>query len=231
MKYSTVYGKRVYAPESEEELISYLDDYTGLLIAMNAEKALMKNVVLEGLINSNLAYPDGIGIVMALRKKGFSTIKLAGAELWLRIIEKYRSNKTFYIVGSSEEVIQNTISMLKANFNDLNILGFRNGYIKTNSEQKKLIDNVRKSSPDFVFIAQGSPRQELLMNELLKHHKACYMGLGGSLDVFTGAKNRAPRLFLYLRLEWFYRLLKEPTRFKRQISLVKFSLMYIFNKL
>ena len=82
-----------------------------------------------------------------------------------------------------------------------------------------------------VFVAQGFPRQEILMDELIKEHPALYMGLGGSFDVYTGTKKRAPKIFLKLNLEWLYRLLREPVRAKRQLSILKFLRLYIMNKL
>ena len=57
------------------------------------------------------------------------------------------------------------------------------------------------------------------------------MGLGGSFDVFCGLKQRAPKLFLDFNLEWLYRLLKEPTRFKRQLVLIKFFALLKSGKL
>jgi len=85
--------------------------------------------------------------------------------------------------------------------------------------------------PDVIFVAQGSPRQEFLMDELIKIHPALYMGLGGSFDIYGGDKKRAPKLFLDFHLEWLYRLLKEPTRVGRQIIYIKFMILLKVGKL
>ena len=69
----------------------------------------------------------------------------------------------------------------------------------------------------------GSPKQELLMEELQKHHKAIYQGLGGSFDVYTGSVMRAPKWWVDNHLEWMYRLIKQPCRITRQFKLVKFA--------
>ena len=90
--------------------------------------------------------------------------------------------------------------------------------------------NFIKKKPDVIFIAMGSPKQEFLMRDFLKKYNALYMGLGGSFDVYSGVKKRAPKIFINLGLEWLYRLLKEPTRFSRQTSLVKFFLKILFDK-
>ena len=77
----------------------------------------------------------------------------------------------------------------------------------------------------------GSPKQELLMEEMQKMHQATYQGLGGSFDVFTGHIGRAPKLLVKYNLEWAYRLIKEPQRIKRQIVYIPFMLKLLFNKI
>ena len=76
----------------------------------------------------------------------------------------------------------------------------------------------------------GSPKQEFLMQKFLNEYPALYMGLGGSFDVYSGLKKRAPRFFIKFGLEWFYRLLKEPSRIFRQLDLIKFFFKIIFSK-
>ena len=84
------------------------------------------------------------------------------------------------------------------------------------------IEDIVAKKPDVVFVAMGSPKQELLMEEISKRHPAIYQGLGGSFDVYTGNVKRAPEWWVNHNLEWAYRLIKEPTRIKRQIHLVRF---------
>ena len=97
-----------------------------------------------------------------------------------------------------------------------------NGYLKTEDERLALIEDVAAKKPDVVFVAMGSPKQELLMEEMSKRHPAIYQGLGGSFDVYTGNVKRAPEWWVAHNLEWAYRLIKEPVRIKRQIHLIKF---------
>lgn len=222
--------KRIFAPESRKDLINYFVERKGILIAMNAEKILMKDGELTSLINDNIGYPDGIGSVKALRKNGLKTLKIPGVELWLDIINEYQGNKTFYLVGCREEVIVATTEKLKIEFPNIKIVGFRNGFLSTNDEQV-LMDDIASKKPDFVFVAMGSPRQEKLMVKLKSVHCACYMGLGGSFNVYTGIVKRAPAVFQKYGCEWLFRLLKEPTRISRQLKLVKFLLLLTFNKL
>ncbi|WP_425639291.1 WecB/TagA/CpsF family glycosyltransferase [Algoriphagus yeomjeoni] len=190
---------------------------------MNAEKILMGDEKFSKFISTNIGYPDGVGAVWLLKKKGFSYAeKIPGVELWLEIIrQRYKSN-TFYFVGAKEEVIQETVKKLKAEYHGISILGFRNGYVKSNEEKEALMEDISSKKPDVVFIAMGSPKQENLMKELSEIHPAVYQGLGGSFDVFTGRVERAPKWWLDNNLEFAYRLFKEPWRIKRQIKLLKF---------
>lgn len=156
--------------------------------------------------------------------------KIAGCELWLRIIAKFYKEKTFYIIGAKQEVIEQAIAKLKEEYKGINIVGFRNGYIKTDEEKETLIEDITTKRPDIVFVAMGSPKQEYLMQEIQKRYQAIFQGLGGSLDVYTGNVKRAPKWWLDHNLEFAYRLLKEPKRIKRQIYLLKFAWWIIINK-
>ena len=119
-------------------------------------------------------------------------------------------------------MIEQTVAKLKEEFKGINIVAYRNGYIKTDEERAALIADVAEKRPDAVFVAMGSPKQELLMEEMSQQHAAIYQGLGGSFDVYTGNVKRAPKWWVDHNLEWAYRLVKEPSRIKRQIHLVRF---------
>ena len=163
---------------------------------------------------------------MALKEKGpKEVIKIPGCELWLRIINMtYQQGKSYYLVGGKQEVIERTVKKLKEDYPGIRIANFRNGYIKTEEERKNLLEDIVTKRPDVVFVAMGSPKQELLMEEMAERHKAVYQGLGGSFDVYTGNVKRAPQWWVRHNLEWAYRLVKEPVRIKRQIHLVRFLL-------
>lgn len=225
-------GVNIYGFTSKEELIDYVFDRKGILVAINAEKIYHATDETRKIINNNIGYSDGIGAVKALKKKGIkNAIKIAGCELWLDIISRTYKTNNYYLVGGTDDTIKNTVSKLKADFEGINILGYRNGYIKSEEERLKLIEDIELKKPDIVFVAMGSPKQELLMQEMLEKHKAVYQGLGGSFDVYIGKVERAPEWWLKNNLEWAYRLLKQPTRIKRQISLLKFLFLLKIGKL
>ena len=225
-----VNGVKVYAPTSREALIEYAIKYQKILVAVNAEKILHASDKSRDIINRNLGYPDGIGAVWALKKRGVKdVVKIPGCELWLDIIKQNYKSKTFYLIGGKQEVLDQTVLNLKRDYPGIKILNYRNGYIKTEEEELALIEDIITHKPDVVFVAMGSPKQEVLMEKLHQKHKATYQGLGGSFDVYTGAVKRAPKWWVKNNLEWFYRLLKEPSRIKRQIHLIRFYILLQFN--
>lgn len=217
-------GVKVYPFTSFEELLDYVNGKKGILVAINAEKILHATEQTRDIINRNIGYCDGIGAVMALKKHGYkNVVKIPGCELWLKIIAStYKEGKKFYLVGSKQDVIENTVSKLKQDFPGIDIVNYRNGYIKSETEKEQLIEDITDKKPDVVFVAMGSPKQELLMEEMYKVHPAIYQGLGGSFDVYTGNVERAPAWWVSHNLEFAYRLLKQPSRIKRQIHLLRF---------
>jgi len=231
MKNTIINGVNVYSFSSRKELIQYVSTEKKSLIAINAEKILHAKEETRSLINQNIGYADGIGAVWALKKKGFTdSIKIPGCELWLDIVGNFYKTKKFYLLGAKEEVIQETIKKLKQEFPGINILGYRNGYIKTANEQDEIIQTISSLKPDVVFVAMGSPRQEILMQEMQQLHPAIYQGLGGSFDVYVGNVERAPEWWVKNNLEWAYRLVKQPSRIKRQIHLVRFAIYLMIGK-
>lgn len=217
-------GVEVYPFCSKEELLLHMDEHKGILVAINAEKILHATEQTRAIVNRNIGYCDGAGAQIALRQKGYkNAVKVPGCELWLNIIREFHKEKTFYLVGARSQVIEKTVAQLRKEFEDINIVGHRDGYIKTDQEKEALITDIAEKKPDVVFVAMGSPKQELLMEEIQAKHNAIFQGLGGSFDVYTGQIKRAPHWWVDNNLEFAYRLIKEPARIKRQIHLMKYA--------
>ena len=230
MEPAIVNNLKIYPFKSKDEILEYVIDKHKILIALNAEKILKEDERLKKIINENIGYPDGVGAVMALKKKGFEAAKIPGVELWHDIIERYHKQKSFYLIGSTDEVIETTVKKLKLEFPGIDIKNYRNGYLKE-GDLEVIKNDLQEKKPDVVFVAMGSPKQEFVMEELLKSYPALYQGLGGSFDVYSGKVKRAPEFFQKTGLEWFYRLLKQPTRIKRQIVYIKFMIKLTLNTL
>ena len=225
-------GVEVFPYTSEQQLLEYVEEHRGILVAINAEKILHATDQTRAIINRNIGYCDGAGAVLALKQKGYgNACKIPGCELWLKIIKAFYHDKTFYLIGAKPQVIKETVEKLQKEFEGIRIVGYRDGYIRTPEEKERLIDDIVQEKPDVVFVAMGSPKQELLMEEIQSRHNAIFQGLGGSFDVYTGHVQRAPEWWVKHNLEFAYRLLKEPKRIKRQIYLVKYVYWLIARKL
>ena len=222
----------VYPFKNMDDLIAYSEENKKLYLSLNAEIIIRAKDDVADLINEHIGYADGFGAVKVLKSKGAKDVeRIPGCELWLDFIKRYHGSRSFYMVGATEETIQATVKKLKEMYPDINILGYRNGFIKTSDERKALIKDVGEKKPDYVFVAMGFPIQEKLMNDMYKIHKAVYLNLGGSFDVFTGKVSRAPRFLQKIGLEWFYRFVTHPSRYKRQIVYLQFSWAFLRNKL
>jgi UDP-N-acetyl-D-mannosaminouronate:lipid I N-acetyl-D-mannosaminouronosyltransferase len=167
-----------------------------------------------------------------MKRKGFKDAqRIPGCELWLKIIERFHKERTFYLIGATDDVINNTVNKLKTDFPGIKIVGYHNGYLTTPELHKSVIDDVVDKRPDVVFVAMGSPKQEFLMEEIQKRHNAIFQGLGGSFDVYTNRVKRAPQWWLDHNLEFAYRLIRQPKRIKRHIHLLKFIWWIIIKKI
>lgn len=223
-------GVKVYPFTKADDLIDFADEHKGILVAVNAEKIANATPRTLEIINGNIAYCDGAGAVMAARQKGVEVEKIAGCELWLHIVGRFHASKSFYLIGATPEVNAATVAKLRQMYPDINLVGFRDGYIRSDAEREALIADVERTRPDVVFVAMGSPKQELLMADMLKRHKAIYQGLGGSFDVFTGNVKRAPKWWIDHNLEFAYRLLRQPKRLKRNLVYFKYAWWLLWRK-
>lgn len=224
-------GVMAYPFTDVDRLIDFADERKGILVAVNAEKIMNANSATLPILNDNIAYLDGSGAVMAARQKGAEdAVKIAGCELWLNIVKRFHDTKTFYIIGAEPEVNAETVNRLRSQFPDIRIVGHRDGYLKGEGDREALIEDVAQKKPDVVFVAMGSPRQELLMADMLKRHRAIYQGLGGSFDVFTGHVHRAPKWWIDHNIEFAYRLVRQPKRIKRNAKFVKFAWWLLWHK-
>lgn len=164
---------------------------------------------------STTIVPDGIGIIKALQIIGYGKNKrIAGVEftdLLLKLADI--KSKSVYFYGGSEEVIQAMKSRTQEKYPHAVIAGVSNGYDR---DAEEVMDEIVSCAPDIILIALGVPAQELLIaKNYHRFQKGIFMGVGGSFDVLSGCKKRAPEVFIKLNLEWLYRICREPKRLKR----------------
>lgn len=223
-----VRGFTTFAPD-ETGLLDLAGEATGLLVAVNAEKLANAHPMLQRIANASLAYPDGMGAVFALRRLGVRAQRIAGADLWIRLVEQYAGRRRFYLIGASATIINEVADRLRLRYPGIE-LDYRDGFLQAGDEER-LCDQLRTTRPDIVLIGMGSPRQEILMERLYTAHPALYMGLGGSFDAYVGRKPRAPRLVQRLALEWAYQFVREPRRLHRLPAYLKFAALLASGKL
>lgn len=166
---------------------------------------------------------DGIGIVKAARMLGKRLPeRVTGYDLFTWFLDTANQDKLrVYLIGAKPEVIQAVEKKVKSEYPDIDLVGCEDGYFKDSLET--VASRIKATQPDLVFAALGFPKQERLLAILREEGlPATMMGVGGSFDVFSGMAKRAPKVFQDVHLEWFYRLLKEPTRIGRMMVLPKF---------
>lgn len=218
---------KVHSFSSADELMDFATAKPGILVAVNAEKVVNAGSELVNIINSNIGYCDGAGAVKALRRKGHpEAVRIPGCELWLRLIDRWHDRRSFYLVGGKPGVVDEVVEKLRQKYPDINILGYRDGYIKDDAERQALIDEIGRLKPQVVFVAMGSPKQEFLMADMKKVNPgAIYQGLGGSFDVYTGHQKRAPEWWRKHNLEFLYRFYATPMRLPRIKSYLKYAFL------
>lgn len=159
--------------------------------------------------------PDGIGVLKAGKKIGYNIEeRITGIDIANELLKfGNEQKKSIYLFGSKQEVIDSMKKVIKEQYPNLKLVGTSNGYV---TDKDKVFDEIVKLEPDIVLVALGIPLQEMLIyKHLNRFKKGIFVGVGGSFDVMSGMKKRAPKIFIKLNLEWLYRIMKEPKRLKR----------------
>jgi N-acetylglucosaminyldiphosphoundecaprenol N-acetyl-beta-D-mannosaminyltransferase len=170
--------------------------------------------------NADLVLPDSFGI------KFFGSIickkflnRFAGIDLIYKLINlSKKKGYRIYLLGSKEDVVKKTFDVMKYNFG-ANVVGYHNGYFDKN-EEDKIIAEINSVFPEILLVGLSIDKQEKwIYKNLSKIKSKIIVGVGGSFDVISGTLHRAPKIFIYLGLEWFFRLIQEPWRIVRILKL------------
>ena len=169
-----------------------------------------------------MVLPDGVGVLLGAKILGTPLQeKVTGVDFaanLLGVLEE--EGRKLYLLGSKPGVAELAAQKMLEKHPNLRICGTADGYFR---EEGPVVEQINAAAPDVLFVCLGSPKQEHFM----KNHKdelnvTLMIGLGGSLDAFAGTVKRAPAWVSRIGMEWFYRLCKEPRRFKRMLRLPKF---------
>jgi N-acetylglucosaminyldiphosphoundecaprenol N-acetyl-beta-D-mannosaminyltransferase len=195
------------------------------IVAINPEKIMkaQESPSLKNLLNSaTYQIPDGVGVLIASKlKKGQITDRITGIDLMLQICQMAtEKGHRIFLYGAKPGVADEAKVKLEERFKGIKIVGTMDGYEKDND---KIIGSINKSEADILFVAKGSPAQELWITDHMNQiTTSIHQGVGGSFDVICGNIKRAPDTFQKLGLEWLYRLALEPSRIGRQMALPRF---------
>lgn len=183
----------------------------------------MADESLRDLLNAaDLVLPDGAGVVLGSKiLKTPLKEKVAGVDFADRLLGHLaETGGSVYLLGGKPGIAELAGQKMREKYPDLTICGMADGYFR---DEGPVVEAIQQAAPDVLFVCLGAPKQERFMARHQKELPVGLMaGLGGSLDSFAGTVKRAPKWMIRLNLEWFYRLLKEPWRFKRMLRLPKF---------
>ena len=186
----------------------------------------------SALRKSFLTLADGAGLVWALRLLGTPVQeRVTGIDFMMGLVRMAEAeNWPVYLLGARQEVVERAAAQLKARFPELVIAGYRNGYFP--QDDPKVAEDIRKSGARILFVAMGVPRQEIwIASQGKRLGSVVAVGVGGAFDVVSGMLRRAPSSWQKVGLEWFYRLIQEPWRWRRDLDLVRFVAKVLLTKL
>lgn len=227
---------RVTMKQAVEILKNFLqEDRLHIVATPNAEIVMMAQKdkeYMEILNNTDLNVPDGSGIVFASKVfKNPLSERVAGFDLMMEFIKDISSrNIKIYLLGSAPQIAEQARVNLEKLYPSVKIVGTHHGYF-TDEEENKIIEEINNKGTEVLFVALGAPKQEKWIYKNRNKLKVkIAMGVGGSFDVIAGKAKRAPYLYRKLGLEWLYRLIKEPWRYKRMMALPRFALKVLLHK-
>ena len=219
--------------KNKEEIVKEVFNKKKQVIIFNVNPLICinfkNNLKMRKIINlEGFNIPDGNGIVLA-SKLTSNNLKdsIPGIELMESICENSVTNKySIYLYGAKEDSVVKAKINLEKKYANINIVGYTNGYEKENI----VLKDIELKKPDILFVALGSPKQEefIIRNKKRLKNIKIIMPVGGSFDVISNNLKRAPKIFQKLKIEWLYRMLREPKRFIQVFKLIYFILLVLF---
>ncbi len=211
-------------------------DRPHMVVTANSEMIIAANYdpllghILE---RADLVVPDGIGVVLASRIHGQPfPQRIPGVDLMYQLLQHgHREGWKFYLLGAAPGVAEQAAAAIAESFPGIQIVGCRDGFFSRDDEEA-LLKDLRSSGADILFLAMGVPRQEKwAAAHLGSLGIPVAMGVGGSFNIWAGVDRRAPKWMQSVGLEWLYRLLRQPQRWKRAGALPQFALLVLWERI
>ena len=228
---TTVLDVPVHLGDVQQEALALHAAGGGQIVTLNAEMtmaALAEPALGQAIAAADLVIPDGAGIVWALGRQGHRVRRTPGIELARWLLDQAQQRQwRVALVGGSPAVMQQLRQRLQQELPGLDVVLAEHGYQEAGT-WPALEHQLLTLQPDLVLVALGVPRQETWIQGLaarregLPCRRGLWMGVGGSFDVWSGQKKRAPGWMGALQIEWLYRLLQEPHRWRRMLALPAF---------
>lgn len=216
---------------TRDELLSLAKSLVGVGGTIFTPNPLILNIASDSadygrlLSSSTINIPDGVGVKYILARRGVKADVLPGVELGEALV----AGHSFAIIGGKDERARAACERLAAAYPDSTPLFAFSGY---GYDEQMIKDALSRAKPDICIVCLGAPMQEYFI-ERVRHssEKTLYLALGGSVDVYSGSVKRAPQVFRRAGLEWLYRAVKEPKRFRRIPRLISFFVREFFTVL
>ncbi|MGM9920430.1 MAG: WecB/TagA/CpsF family glycosyltransferase [Bhargavaea sp.] len=222
----------------EELLIELLESVKNnrkrFLVTANPEIIMMARQnpeFAEAIQSADYVVPDGIGLIIGSRIIGHPLKeRIPGVELVEELLKiSDENNLAVYFYGAKPEVLKRLLDSVNKKYPGIRVAGSSDGYT---SSPEAVAKQIESKSPDIVFVAMGAPKQEEWIYRHFKNYsKGIFVGVGGSFDVLSGTVKRAPVIWRKLNLEWLYRLLRQPSRWRRMMLLPTYLLAVIRDSL
>lgn len=182
---------------------------------------------------SDIVNIDGVVVSWYLRLKGYKSCnRTLCADILTMMLQKANErSQSIYLLGATQEILEQLVSNIQQQYPNINIIGFHNGYFK---DEREIVDDIKLRHPDYLFIGMPSPFKERFITTYKKELGAriCF-GVGGMFDILAGKTKRAPERIQKMGLEWLYRIYQNPVGhtkrvFKTSLPCIAVFLKYLF---
>lgn len=193
-------------------------DASGIVAAQSDQQ--FRNI----LEKADLVTPDSIGVVWASRKVGAPIVeRVSGVDLVEELCKlSAAKNYSLYFLGAAPGVAEKAAEASRLKYPGVNIVGTHDGYFSL-ADENSVVAQIRNLKPDVLFVAMGIPKQEKFIARYLYEIAATVsIGVGGSFDVLSGMVKRAPTFVQRMRVEWLWRLIMNPNKWRKVMALPKF---------